>query len=126
MGKGRDLQPRKRRNPPDVAGRPPPDPGAGADPDYSQSRTIREREDARFRKIKADQAQLDLDLAKGKVHSLEQCEELQVRKIAVVKRKLLGLGRELAPHLAGLDPRQIQAAIDKRTAEIVQSFADGR
>ena len=125
---GRRTAGKTARNPPDLGGGPGAD-GAEKLPlsaDYAESRTVREREDARYRKIKADQAQIDLDLARGRVHSLEDCELNRVQQIAVVKRRLLALGREMAPHLAGLEPREIASRLTKRLEEIVDGFANGR
>lgn len=122
MGHGRDIQPRKRRPPPDLGA-----PSAGtADPDYSQSRTIREREDARYRKIKADQAQLDLDAQRGRVHDIEACKRERLAKFGIVRRRVMALHKDLPPQLIGLEARQMSVIIEKRCRQLLQALADGK
>ena len=45
------------------------------------------------------------------------------RAVIAVKNRFLGLGRELAPHLTGKGPREIQSVIDRRIFEILRLLA---
>ena len=123
MGQRADLKPRKRRNPPGLS---PPGAGSSSRDDYAESRTIREREDARYRKIKADQAQIALDVSLGKFHSVDECRRFHSQQYQIVRKRLMSLHRDLPPQLAGLEPRQMSTLIDKRVREILQALADGK
>jgi len=46
-----------------------------------------------------------------------------VRKVIVMKRALLGMGRKLAPRLINRDQRAIKAVIDDEVKAIIAGFA---
>jgi len=81
--------------------------------------------DAKFRKLCADanMSELKYAVARGEFIA-RQAVVIEWRKAAVaVKSRFLGLGRELAPHLAHRGPQEIQATIDKRVFEILRLLA---
>lgn len=120
-----DSVPRKRRGSPPATKKNTPD-SAVSEQSFVAAKLERERQDARYRKLRADRAELELAVDRGRFHSIDDCRQLSLRKIAVVKRRLLSIDRELAPHLVGLDARQIAVMIRRRMQEIIQGFADGR
>jgi biotin operon repressor len=81
---------------------------------------------AKTRKMVADAERAELELARAKQAVVERVvvtREWNCHVLAV-KNRFLGLGRELAPRLAGCGPMQIQAAIDGRVFEILRMLAN--
>jgi hypothetical protein len=80
--------------------------------------------------LKEARLRVDLEMAE---HKLAVAREeyiprdtviLEWRRAAVsVKNRFLGLGREMAPHLAGKGPREIESLINQRVFEILRLLA---
>jgi hypothetical protein len=80
--------------------------------------------------LKEDRLRVDLELAQHKLavargeYIPRDTVVLEWRRAAVsVKNRFLGLGREMAPHLAGKGPREIESLINQRIFEILRLLA---
>jgi hypothetical protein len=80
--------------------------------------------------LKEDRLRVDLELAQHKLAVAKgefiprQDVAIEWRRAAVsVKNRFLGLGREMAPHLAGKGPREIESLINQRVFEILRLLA---
>jgi phage terminase Nu1 subunit (DNA packaging protein) len=82
--------------------------------------------DAKFREYKAKLAEISLKKSLGELIPRETVERDLVQISLTVKRAFLALPRQVAPQLAGLDPRQIEALLSIRINEIISKFADGK
>jgi hypothetical protein len=81
--------------------------------------------DAKARKLLADanMAELEYAQAKGEVVSRTKVTSEWNRAVLIVKNRLIGLGRELAPHLTGRGPQEIRSVVDSRIFEILRLLA---
>lgn len=86
-------------------------------------------EEARRRKLAAEAAMVELDLAKrrGEVIEIEEVAGVVGDDYANVRAKLLSLPTKLAPQLIGIDdPAECQALIERGVAEALEELtADG-
>jgi len=82
--------------------------------------------DSRYRECKAKLAEIALKKAVGELLPRETVEADLVHISLTVKRAFLGLPRQVAPQLAGLEPRQIESLLSTRIQEIIGKFADGK
>ena len=80
--------------------------------------------------LKEDRLRVDLQLAEHKLkvargeYIPRETVILEWRRSAIaVKNRFLGLGRELAPHLTGKGPREIEALLNQRIYEILRLIA---
>lgn len=84
----------------------------------------KEAADADFKGYKAKLAAIDLAIAEGKYIPKEEVEAGRIARIQAVKRALLGLGRRLAPQLAGMsEPRLVETTINECVRDIIAKFA---
>lgn len=81
--------------------------------------------DVRFRKAKAELAELELKKRLGVLVSRETVERELIQISLTIKRALLALPRQVAPQLFGLEPRRIEALLRSRIEEIIQKFSTG-
>jgi hypothetical protein len=72
----------------------------------------------------ADMAELKYKQACGELILKDEVQRQWRCALITLKNRFLGLGRELAPRLAGCGPMQIQAAIDSRIFEILRMLAN--
>ena len=91
----------------------------------AKARAKSERTNAEIRELKALRERMSYELARGLLHSVGECEQQQLSKISVIKRRLLGVSR-LAPQLVGRDVREISSLLDEWMRDIIRSFANGR
>lgn len=82
----------------------------------SPSRQIKDFYDAKM-------AKLEFEKATGAVVEVERVSQEWRKGVVAVKNRFLGLGRELAPQLAGRGPQEIKTIIDKRVFEILRLLA---
>ena len=82
--------------------------------------------EAKYREYKARRAQVDFEEKIGTLISKEKAERELIQISLAVKRAFLALPRQLAPQLAGLDPRQIEVLLTTRIKEAIRPFSDGR
>ena len=68
-------------------------------------------------------AELEYAQARGEVVSRAKINQEWNRGVLAVKNRLIGLGRELAPHLTGRGPQEIRSVIDSRVFEILRLLA---
>lgn len=83
----------------------------------------KEEWDAKYRKYKAQLAEVELKKAYGQVVSRKEVEKGQVARILVVKRALLSLPKVIAPVIGGMEPREIQVYLTAKIKEIIDEFA---
>lgn len=81
--------------------------------------------DARYREYKAKLAEIALKKATGELIPRELIESELIHVSLTVKHAFLGLPKQVAPQLAGLEPRPIEVILSKRIKEIVNEFAIG-
>jgi phage terminase Nu1 subunit (DNA packaging protein) len=81
--------------------------------------------DSRYREYKARLAEITLKKATGDLIPKETIERELVQVSLTVKHAFLGLPKQVAPQLAGLDPRPIEVILSKRIKEIINEFAIG-
>ncbi|MCR4321298.1 MAG: terminase small subunit [Candidatus Brocadiaceae bacterium] len=81
--------------------------------------------DLQSRKATAELKQVELAKLRGELVSIDEVTQGRVRRVLSLKNSFLGLGRSLAPILAGLSPVEIQAQIDDRVTYILNAYADG-
>ena len=81
--------------------------------------------EAKTRKLSADADRAELELARAKSEVVSRAMVNREWRCAVIqtKNRLLSLGREIAPQLAGCGPMQIKATVDKRIFEILRLLA---
>lgn len=112
--RGPDRQPRKPRSAAGVAN----------GPAYQRARAAREREEARFRKIRADRAALELAQLRGELISVEEVTQRSIRRIIVLRNALLQLPRQICPKLEGLEVRAMMGVMQERIEALLHEFAD--
>jgi len=78
---------------------------------------------AKYRKYKAQLAEIELKKAYGQVVSRKEVEKGQVARILVVKRALLSLPKVVAPVISGMEPREIQVYLTAKIKEIIEQFS---
>ncbi len=81
--------------------------------------------DAFFRECKAKLAEIALKKALGELIPREVIERELVQVSLTIKHALLSLPKQVAPQLAGLEPRPIEIILSNRIKEIVNEFAIG-
>ncbi|MCX5713038.1 MAG: hypothetical protein NTY47_08325 [Candidatus Omnitrophica bacterium] len=81
--------------------------------------------DSKYREYKAKLAEIALKKATGELIPREVIEKELVHISLTVKHAFLGLPKQVAPQLAGLEPRPIEVILSKRIKEIVSEFAIG-
>jgi hypothetical protein len=86
----------------------------------------KESSEARLREIKIKREEVKLKKELGELIAKSEVEGVLVQLISVFKRSFLSLGRNLAPQLAGREPREIDAVITGRVREIIQDFSEGK
>ena len=79
--------------------------------------------DERFRKAKAQKAELDYQQAIGRLVSIDEIEAGRIERILIVKKALLSLPKDVAPQITGMDPREVQSFLDKRIREVIAKFS---
>lgn len=79
---------------------------------------------AREREAKAELCELQLDIEKGAYISRDEIKERDRRRIAVVKRGLLGLPRSVAPLLAGLSPPEAEQLLMTKVRDLLRHFSE--
>lgn len=82
--------------------------------------------DDKYRKAKAELAQLNLAEKRGLLIAREEVDAANVAKVLAVKRALLAIPKQIAPSLAGREAREIQARLTARLEEVIARFADGQ
>ena len=91
----------------------------------SETKERKQEAEAQIKTIRAEDEAIDLAKKKGEMLPKAEVDKGRIERIFILKRSLLGLGREFAPELAVMnDPRQIQAKIDGRIREIINAFAE--
>jgi len=78
---------------------------------------------ARYRKAKAELAELDLNKRKCQLVEVAEVDAANVRKVLALKQRLLMLPRTLAPRLVGLDAEAIDTMIDAELRAAIRDFA---
>ena len=79
--------------------------------------------EAESKKWKAKRAELQYNQAIGELINRKEVEEGRVARIQIVKRAFLALPREVAPILAGLEPREVEVILRDRIKEIIRKFS---
>src|SRR5688572_11008906 len=81
--------------------------------------------DRRFRLSRAKRNELEIAELEGRLHSKEQCVELQVQQYLEVKAALMQLGPGLAPHLQNkADPEEIASLITEGVLAALRNLCD--
>lgn len=80
------------------------------------------RAQADERRSKADLAGLKLAIERGDLIAKTDIEAWDRSRIAIVRRGLLGLGRQVAPLVAGLTVGEIEALIARETKSLLTRF----
>jgi len=88
--------------------------------------TAKERADLDLKRLQAQERKLKIQEIEGELIPRDEVERGRIARIMAVKRKLLSLGRSLAPVLVGMEAREIEAAINERVREIIRSFANDK
>ncbi len=86
----------------------------------------REALDTRLKEIRIKREEAKLRKELGELIAKYDVEKVMNQLITVFKRSFLSLPRSLAPQLAGLEPREIEAIISARIKEIIISFSQGK
>lgn len=84
-----------------------------------------EQADVRYRKAKAELAEMQLYEKRGELIPRDVVERELVQISLAAKRALLALPRNLAPQLDGLDIRERESLLRLRIAEIASQFETG-
>jgi phage terminase Nu1 subunit (DNA packaging protein) len=79
--------------------------------------------DSRFRKAKAELAEMELSKRRGELISRDEVHTGWVMRVETIKKALLSLPKTLAPQVAGLDVKEATSIIDRRIREIIENFA---
>ena len=83
----------------------------------------KETAEAEFRETRTQLAKLELAIRQGKYIARDEMEEQNVRKVVVLRRTLVGLGRKLAPRLVGKKESAIRQMIDDEIKRAISKFA---
>lgn len=75
------------------------------------------------RRAKADLAALKLAIERGDYLAKSEVEEWDRARISIVKRGLLGLGRQVAPLVIGLSIGEAEVVINRATRDLLNRFA---
>lgn len=78
---------------------------------------------ARVQAARAELSELRLEVERGKLVSVEAVKTRDLARIAVVKNGLLALPKAVAHEIAGLRPKEIEAALTRRVRELLQKFS---
>ncbi|MFH0903194.1 MAG: hypothetical protein V2A73_21405 [Pseudomonadota bacterium] len=81
------------------------------------------RAQADERRAKADSAGLALAIERGEYRALAEIEEWDRARIAIVKRGLLSLGRQVAPLVIGLSVHEAEVIIHRACRDLLTRFA---
>lgn len=81
------------------------------------------RAQADERRSKADLAGLKLAIERGDYLAKADVEAWDRSRIAIVRRGLLGLGRQVAPLVVGLAAREIEAVVSRECKSLLHRFA---
>ena len=81
--------------------------------------------DGELKRARALRAQLDLAVAQGDFHSVEDCERETVGRIMEVRNALLGWPRKLARRLANQSADFIEEQLQAEARDVLESFARG-
>ncbi len=76
----------------------------------------------KLRKYRAQRAKLELRQLEGKLISLSEVEAGRIARIIAVKRALLALPKAIAPVIAGMGPREVQAYLTERIRDVILKF----
>lgn len=77
----------------------------------------------RWRVARAAQEEIRLAAMTGEYLPRAEVEEGRVARVLTLKRAMLGLPRAVAPVLAGMEPREIQAYLTDRIRAMIGEFA---
>lgn len=77
----------------------------------------------RWRRHRADLAELDLKFRRGQLLDRAEVERGRVERVQIVKAALLALPRLLPPILIGMEQREMTIAIRERVEAICREFA---
>lgn len=88
--------------------------------------TEQKRWATKYRRAKAEQEELRLEQLRGSLIPRAEVESMFAARVHEIAAKLDGLGRSLAPQLAGLTPREIEDRINDATRAIREHFARAR
>ena len=79
--------------------------------------------DAEYKDAKARLMQMELEVKQGTLVPLAEIEQGRIKRILMVKRALLGLGRQMAPQIAKIrDERKVQKIINDVVRNIIEGF----
>lgn len=78
--------------------------------------------DVRFRTAKARLAEIELAKRMGELLPKEEVEAEWLSAIITFKKGLMGLPKRIAPQLAGLEAKEIQAVLTKRVRELLEGL----
>jgi len=79
----------------------------------------------RWRKEKADAAEMENEIQRGLYEKRESILRREVEMVLQVKQALLGMGPKLAPRLANVDAKDAARIIGAEALEIAKAFAEG-
>jgi len=84
----------------------------------------RQKGEADIKETRAQLLEIELRIKKGELVEKEEVEKKNVRKIIVLKRKLLTLGRRIAVTLPTKYRKKIQNAITDQIRDMIDEFAE--
>lgn len=91
--------------------------------EYAEAKKVKEVEDARWRRYRADLALINIKVRRGELIERAVVDRMQIDQVMVLKRRMLALPDQLPPQLEGLEPRQMKAIIKARLEEMIREFA---
>ncbi|GEM_PF-5023664 len=86
----------------------------------------KEVQDFKLREIKIKREESKLRKELSELMPKREVENALVQLILTFKRSFMSLGRNLAPQLAGREPREIDAMITGRIRRIIEDFSQGK
>ena len=90
----------------------------------SETLNRKDEADADYKETKAQLSKLELEIKRGEWRRADEIDKQNVAKVLAVKRALLGLGRNKAPHwIKFRDARKLQKAIDEEMKSVIRAFA---
>ena len=91
----------------------------------SEAKNRQQEAEANVKELKAKLLEIELKIKQGELIERDKIETHNVRKVAAVKRALLGLGRKIAPALAKeKKPKKVRQIIDTEIRGIIEGFAN--
>ncbi len=90
---------------------------------YETDRKRKLKAEADLKEAQAAKAKLERDATLGRLISLEDHEAALVERVRVLKKALLRQAQRLGPMVAGLDPREATALIQRENEGLIREFA---